>query len=128
MRKFIAVAFALLLTVASVHAQQGGQNGLTSPPTLRQALLNPNGFNVDWSCRSSTGRSFVTFREESGKIIVDINNFARGSCKSEAKLTDSGAIWDGCREAGIAMSFDANNKEIPFKGQGPSCSYEFKAK
>jgi len=36
--------------------------------------------------------------------------------------------WDGCKDTGIAMSFDASNKEIPFKGQSSRCSYEFNAR
>ncbi len=114
------------VATATDPAQSGPATGAAIQ--IKQALLNRNGFNVNWYCGNTIGRSFVTFLEESGKIIVDINNYAAGECKSEAKVTDTGAILDGCREAKIAMSFDANNKGVPFKGKGPRCSYEFVAK
>ena len=126
----LAVSFAIALTVtsASVHAQQPGQPTAGVPLSARQAALDSKGFNVDWNCSGSSGRSHLSFREEGEKIVVDINNFGRGTCKSEAKITDSSFTFDGCRDTGIIMSFDPSNIEIPFKAQSPRCSYEFKAR
>lgn len=123
-----AISFAIALTVTSVHAQQPGQPNAGAPLSARQAALNPNGFNVDWNCGGSSGRSYLTFRDEGEKIVVDINNYARGACKSEAKITESSFTFDGCRDTGIIVSYDPSNIETPFKAQSPRCSYEFKAR
>lgn len=127
--KFILTALAVVtLSISFARGQESGESSGGARLTERQALLNPSGFNVDWNCGGSTGRSFVTFREDGEKIVVDISNYGRGACKSEAKMTDSGLVWDGCKDTGIAMSFDASNKGIPFKGQSSRCSYEFNAR
>jgi hypothetical protein len=110
-------------------AQSGSATGAALDRSLiKLVLLNPNGFDVASDCGNRSGRSHLTFKEENGKIKIDIDNFSYGNCTSEAKLTNSGAAFDGCRDTGIAISFDANNKEIPFKGRSARCSYDFKAR
>lgn len=122
----VFVVSLMFLPVVALYAQQTGQPDNIS--AIKQIMINPNGFNVDWNCDRSTGRSFISFREENSKFVVDINNYLLGTCKSEAKLNESGFTFDGCRDSGIAMTFDAKNKDVPFKGQGSRCSYEFKAR
>jgi hypothetical protein len=128
MKSFLMVLAVVTLSISFARGKESGESAGGSQLTARQALLNPSGFNVDWNCGGSSGRSHVTFGEDGEKIVIDINNYGRGSCKSEAKMTDSGIAWDGCKDTGIVMSFDASNKEIPFKGQSSRCSYEFNAR
>jgi hypothetical protein len=97
---------------------------------MKQVLLNPKGFNTDWRCPPSTGRSFLTFREESQKILVAISGPGkRGSCNNnEVQLTESGATFDGCRDTGITLTFDASDKDVPFKGKSAQCTYALKTR
>ncbi len=59
-------------------------------------------------------------------VVVDVNNFARGTCKSEVALGDTGATWKGCRGTPIQMIYDGSSAEAPFKGTGGRCTYQFK--
>ena len=104
-----------------------------SAQAVKEALLAENGFNADWTCssdtgRAETGRSEVTFKAEGSKVIVNVNNFARGSCKSDVAVGESGASWNACRGTPIQMTYDANDKSVPFKGTGGRCTYQFKLK
>ena len=121
--------------VAAVKEGQTVTGQGVDAPSMKQVLLNPKGFDMDWSCGGKSGRSRVFFLED-GKIIaeirvvdiesVDINNpvnFGAESCTSYAKLTDSGIIFNGCSSASwdIPLAYDPGNKKTPFKGSGLNC-------
>lgn len=95
---------------------------------MKRALLNEGGFNVDWTCEYSRGGSKVGFREDGQKLIVDIDNLSRGSCKSEARMTNAGVAWNGCSGGNIVMTYQPGNRDVPFTGKGSQCVYVFKKK
>ncbi|TFY97621.1 hypothetical protein [Ramlibacter humi] len=97
---------------------------------VKAALLAPEGFKVDWICidntRRFTGRSEVAFKEEGGKIVANVNNFSRGTCKSDVTMGEAGPSWPGCRGTVLQMKFNTNDKSVPFTGAGGDCTYEFR--
>jgi|KBSMisStaDraftv2_1062788.scaffolds.fasta_scaffold552132_2 hypothetical protein len=106
-----------------------------SAQNVKEALLaEGGGLNADWTCdsagggRAETGRSELTFKEEGSKVVVDVNNGSRGSCKSDVDVADSGATFKGCRGTPVQMTPDANDKSVPFIGKGGACTYKFKRK
>lgn len=106
-------------------------------PLMKQVLLNPKGFNMEWSCGTKNGHSRVFFLEKNENIVaeirvidienVDINNpinFGAESCTSYAKLTDQGIVFYGCSSVSwnIPLAYDPGDKSTPFKGGGPNCT------
>ena len=104
--------------------------------SMEQVLLNPRGFDMDWSCGGKSGHSRVFFLREDEKIVADIRvvdvedvdinnpiNFGAESCTSYAELRDSGIIFYGCRSDSwnIPLAYDPGNKKTPFKGSGVNC-------
>ena len=127
--RVLVIALATLLMACPVFSQDANLQGTAQ--SMRQALLAQGGLNADWSCArgmggAETGRSQVTFKEEGTKVVVDVNNFARGTCKSEVAFSDTGATWKGCRGTPVQMVYDGNSKEVPFRGTGGQCTYQFK--
>jgi hypothetical protein len=105
-------------------------------PSMQQVLLNPRGFDMDWSCGGKSGHSRVFFLREDEKIVADIRvvdiedvdinnpiNFGAESCTSYVELRDSGIIFFGCRSDSwnIPLAYDPGNKKTPFKGSGVNC-------
>lgn len=128
--KLIFVLVCLFVGVAA-----GAGQGVEAP-SMKQVLLNPKGFNMEWSCGTKTGHSRVFFLEKNESIVaeirvidienVDINNpvnFGPESCTSYAKLTDNGIIFYGCSSVSwdIPLAYDPVDKSTPFKGGGPNC-------
>lgn len=104
--------------------------------SMKEALLDPKGFDMNWYCGGRSGWSRVFFREDDRKIVadiaaveienVDINRpeyYGPERCTTEAKLTDKGVIFTGCSSAmrDIPLAYDPGNKITPFKGSGPDC-------
>jgi len=104
--------------------------------SMKQALLDPKGFDMFWSCGGRSGWSRVFFREDGMKIVADITvvevedvdinkseNFGPERCTTDAKLTDNGVIFSGCSSASrdIPLAYDPGNTITPFKGSGPDC-------
>jgi hypothetical protein len=138
MKRFmVLVVFSMvgvMVQVGCATAETKGQG--VDAPSIRQALLNPKGFDMDWLCGGKSGHSVVYFREDGEKIVaeirvvdienVDINNpinFGAESCTSYTKLTDRGIIFYGCSSDSwdIPLAYDPENKKTPFKGSGVNC-------
>ncbi len=125
--KFRNVLAIIAVLSNSTSAQQTGPSSVK----LKDALLAPNGFDVESACGrggASINRSHLVFRDEEGKVIIEINNFDRGTCKKQARLGDDSFTFDGCRDSGISMKYDPASKESPFKGQSRQCNYVFRVK
>lgn len=105
-------------------------------PSMEQVLLNPRGFDMDWSCGGKSGHSKVFFIRKDEKIVaeirvvdidtVDINNpvnFGAESCSTFQELRDNGIVFFGCTSASwnIPLAYDPENKKTPFKGSGENC-------
>ena len=124
-RHFVILVCSVVSGLAFCQPSQAPNNA----GEMRQALLNPKGFDTNWRCPPSAGRSFLTFREEGQKIFVDIRGGGKVGCsKHEVQLTESGATFDGCRDTGITLTFDASDKDVPFKGKSAQCTYSLKTK
>jgi len=122
--------------VTPVKEDQTSRSQGVEAPSMKQVLLNPRGFDMDWSCGGKTGHSRVFFLENGETIVaeirvvdidnVDINNpinFGSESCTSYSKLTDTGIIFFGCRSVSwdIPLAYDPGNRKTPFKGGGVDC-------
>jgi hypothetical protein len=130
-RLVVLVVFAVVAVMVQADCAMA-----EDAPSMKQVLLNPKGFDMDWSCGGKSGRSIVFFREDGKKIIADINvvdvkdvdinnpiNYGLESCTTDAKLTDNGIIFNGCSSASrvIPLAYDQGNKKTPFKGSGVNC-------
>lgn len=106
-------------------------------PSMKQVLLNPKGFDMNWFCGDKAGRSVVFFREDGKKIVADIRvvdikdidindpiHYGSESCTTDATLTDNGIIFKRCSPASreIPLAYDPGNKNIPFNGSGANCT------
>jgi hypothetical protein len=156
-RLVVLVVFAVVAVMVQVDcamAEMKRSEGMVTPvkedqiirgqkvdaPSMEQVLLNPRGFDMDWSCSGKSGHSRVFFLREDEKIVekfvvdirvvdienVDINNpinFGAESCTTYAKLTDKGIIFNGCSSASwnIPLAYDPGNEKTPFKGSGVNC-------
>lgn len=131
-RKILFCLMFCLIVGVTPGAGQGAES-----ISMKQVLLNPRGFNMEWSCGNKSGHSRVFFLEESGNIVteirvldienVDVNNpinFGEESCNSYAKLTDKGIIFYGCRSTAwdIPLTYYPGDEKTPFKGSGTDCN------
>jgi len=122
--------------VTPVQGEQAIQGKGVDAPSMEQVLLNPRGFDMEWSCGGHSGHSRVFFLRKDEKIIaeirvidietVDINNpvnFGAESCTTFQELRDNGIIFFGCSSASwnIPLAYDPGNKKTPFKGSGGDC-------
>ena len=136
MKRLVVSAVFAVFAVFAVMVQVDSAMAVDAA-SMEQVLLNPRGFDVDWTCGGKSGHSRVIFLREAEKIVAEIRvvdienadinnpiNYGAESCTSYAKLTDSGIIFYGCSSASwdIPLTYDPGNKEIPFKGSGPNCS------
>jgi hypothetical protein len=123
--------------VTPVKEDQAIKGQGVNAPSVKQALLNSRGFDMDWSCGDKSGRSIVFFLEDDKMIVadiqvvdiqkVDINDpryYGLERCTTNAKLTDNGIIFNGCSFASrnIPLAYDPGNVKTPFKGSGENCS------
>ena len=122
----VLVVFAMVAVTVPVDADEV-QAEDTSPP-MKQVLLNPNGFDMAWTCNASygasiDGRSHIVFRQDGNTVIVEIDSNMYGRCNSQAALTDNTVMFDGCHIAShnTTLSYDPGNKKTPFKGTGWDC-------
>lgn len=123
--------------ISQINEDQTNKGQVTyASSSMKQALLDPKGFDMMWSCGGRSGWSRVLFREDGKKIVADITvveienvdinkpeNYGPERCTTEAKLTDNGVIFNGCSSASrdIPLAYDPENKITPFKGSGPDC-------
>ena len=126
-RLVVLVAFAVVAMMVPVGANK--VQAEDTSPSMKQVLLSPKGFDMDWTCTtrglsSLDGRSHVVFREDGIKIAVKINSNQSRDCTTDAKLTDNVVVFDGCdiTTHDITLSYDPGNKKIPFKGRAFGCS------
>jgi hypothetical protein len=125
-RLVVLTVFAVVAVMVPVGANKV-QAEDASPP-MRQVLLSPKGFDMDWTCNASygasiDGRSRIVFRQDGDRIAVEINSYMYGHCNSFAALTDNTVMFDGCHIAShyTTLSYDPGNKKTPFKGKGWGC-------
>jgi len=152
--KRLAVLVVLAVVGAMVQvdcalAETKGPEGMVTPvkedqaikgkgvdaTSMEQVLLNPQGFNMEWSCGGKTGHSRVFFLRKEEKIIaeirvididaVDINkpeNFGAESCTTFQELRDNGIVFFGCTSASwnIPLAYYPGEK-TPFSGSGVDC-------
>lgn len=154
MKRFaVLVVFVLVAVMAQFDcamAETNGPEGKITPAkedpamkgkaagglSMEQVLLNPKGFDMDWSCGGKSGHSKVYFFRKDEKIVaeirvvdidtVDINNpvnFGAESCTTFQELRDNGIIFFGCTSASwnIPLAYDPENGKTPFKGSGENC-------
>jgi hypothetical protein len=129
-RLVVLVGFAVVAVTVQVDS------AIADAPSMKQALFDPKGHEMDWSCGGKTGRSLVFFREDGKRIVtdirvidiedVDINNpvhYGSGSCTTDARLTDTGIIFNGCGSVArdIPLTYDPEDRKTPFKGSGVNC-------
>ena len=104
--------------------------------SMKQALLDPKGLDMHWTCGGRSGWSRVSFKEDDKKIVADITvvevenidinrpeNFGPERCTTENKLTETGLIFNGCSPAmhDIPLAYTPESKIIVFKASGPDC-------
>jgi len=104
--------------------------------SMKQVLLNPKGFDMNYSCQSRSGWSRVFFQNDGKKIVADITvvdihnvdtnkseNFMLESCTGGAQLMADGVMFTGCSDESrnIFLAYDPGNKKTPFRGSGRDC-------
>ncbi len=92
---------------------------------IKGVLLGSAGLLVDGDCGRSSGKSELKFTETGGKVTVNILNLYNNSgCTRDVTVTETGFKFDGCRDTGVVMTYNAADKALPFTGKGASCSYK----
>lgn len=124
-------------TVTAAKADQTIKGQGVDAASIRQALLNPKGFDMDYSCLSRSGHSRVFFREDGQKIVTDISvvdiknvdinktgNFELESCTNNAQLTEGGVMFNGCSDESrnVFLAYDPGDRKASFKGSGRDCA------
>ncbi len=76
------------------------------------------------------GISELTFEARDGKIVARIRNVTDGvDCQRDVTIISDVVTLDGCVDVGIALRFDPNDSDYPFKGESPrEYQYTLKAK
>jgi len=133
-RLVVLVVLAVIAVIVQVDCAMA-----EDAPSMEQVLLNPRGFDMEWSCGGHTGHSRIFFLRKDEKIIaeirvidietVDINNpvnFGAESCTTFQEMRDNGIIFFGCSSASwnIPLAYDPGNKKTPFKGSRENCEIE----
>jgi hypothetical protein len=145
----VAVATAMF-QVDCAGAETNGPGGKVTPvkedqaikgkgvaaTSMERVLLNPQGFNMEWTCGGKSGHSRVFFLRKDEKILaeirvididtVDINNpanFGAESCTTFQELRDDGIVFFGCTSASwnIPLAYYPEDKKIPFSGSSVGC-------
>jgi hypothetical protein len=95
---------------------------------IKEMLLRPGGWLVEWRCASS-GVSDSIFEERGENIVVKIHTAHWNmSCERNVTITEDAVKYDACRDTGITLYYDPNDKEYPFKGESQNCNYKLKEK
>jgi hypothetical protein len=136
-RLVVLVVFAVVGVMVQVDcamAQTKGQE--VDAPSMKQVLLNPKGFDMNYSCQSRSGWSRVFFQDDGKKIVADITvvniknvdinkpeNFLLESCTGDAQLIAGGVMFTGCSDESrnVFLAYDPGNKKTPFRGSGRDC-------
>ena len=135
MKLYSVVIVLCVLCSFSLHAMSTAyaqeQTTAGGPDKIKAMLLRQAGWKLEGSSPSGSdkGSSDLVFEARGDKVVAKIVMTSRDnrSCEKEATLTSSGVKFDSCRDPQITLSFDSNDQEYPFKGNGYS-GYEYKIK
>ena len=140
----VSAVVAVMLQVDCAMAEEKGPEGMVTPvkedqtikgkgvdaPSMEEVLLNPKGFNMEWSCGGKSGHSRVFFIRQDQKIFaeirvidieaVDINNpvnFGAESCSTFQELRVNEIVFFGCTPASwnIPLAYDPGDKKTPLR-------------
>ncbi len=93
---------------------------------IKTILLRPAGWSGEWSRSGEVGISEFRFEARGGRIVARIRNVTNGvDCERDVTIISDVVTLDGCVDVGIALRFDPNDSDYPFKGESPR---EFKYK
>lgn len=85
---------------------------------LTATLLQPPGWNADWSRESQAGTTEMIFEARDNKVVVRLHNLTLGgSCEHEVTITSDTVKFDGCYQSDITLHFDPSDQRYPFKGK-----------
>jgi homoserine O-acetyltransferase/O-succinyltransferase len=98
------------------------------PDKIKAMLLRPAGWKADWSLPGGydKGEGEWIFEARGDKVVAKIQR-SGSSCEKDATITSDGVRFDGCYDRDIALRFDPNDQDYPFKGKSPR-DYEYKMK
>lgn len=88
---------------------------------LREALLAPpSGWTINWPQALSpwSGVGNVIFQARGDSLVAIIQNeTANVSCERDVTVTAEEVRFDLCRETGLVLRYQAEDREIPLRGR-----------
>lgn len=115
----------------SKSAPEPSQAGRVETGQIRDALLRPGGWQIDWRGPGRIGEGFCLFEARGEKVVAKVSiidkPFATSSCESDVTISSGVVKFDSCRHSGIVLQFDPNDQVYPFKGRSMG-GFEYKLK
>ncbi len=111
-----------LLTVAAILAWTevaGAQTTPGEPDKIKALLVRPAGWKAEWNSFGgyNKGESEFKFEVRGQKLVVKIMNFTYpATCERDVTITADVVKFDGCYDRAVALRFDPNDQDYPFKG------------
>jgi hypothetical protein len=130
--RLAAIAAAVLVLGIGTIAVAQERSAAGGPDKITTMLLSPAGWTLHWrGCNPppESGEGEAIFEAQGGKVLAKLAPSPDVRCSSEVAMSSSGYTFKGCRDPGITIAFDPNDRVYPFKGKGYNCSeYKLKAK
>jgi len=130
------LCFSSLQAIPTAYAQD--QTGAGGPDKIKAVLLRPAGWIGDWinPNTGNSGRSEIVFEDRGEKVVAKIQITVPGqastgilSCERDVIISPDTVKFDGCRDQGIILLFDPNDREYTLKSKTKTANgYEWKLK
>lgn len=100
--------------------------GTAATPTqetdkMMHALLRPTGWRAEWQGPGGAGVTEVIFQRQAETLIAKIRLVTpfEMTCENPVTVGPDTVTFDGCRDPAVTLTFNANDKDIPFRGRSP---------
>ncbi len=100
--------------------------GMAATPTqetdkMMDSLLRPTGWRAEWQGPGGAGVTEVIFQRQAETLIAKIRLVTpfEMTCENPVTVGPDTVTFDGCRDPAVTLTFNANDKDIPFRGKSP---------
>lgn len=115
------IGFLTLAAFGAMTALAAGPAAAQTPDAVRAALLAPaRGWRMLWPQATEPygGAGTVVFEARGERLVAKIENLTSpATCEKEVTVTAEGARFDLCRETGLELRYQPQDREIPFRGR-----------
>ena len=88
---------------------------------MMDALLRSTGWRAEWQGPGGAGVTEVVFQRQGEAVIAKIRLITpfELSCENPVKVGPETVTFDGCRDPAVTLTFNAKDKDVPFRGKSP---------